>query len=369
MHNENIRLEELQAYQILDTAPEEALNELAELASLCCDVPISLITMIDKHRQWFKVNIGLDVNETTREAAFCRHALHNPKELLIVNDSLKDPRFINNPLVLGKPNIRFYAGAPLETPNGNVLGTLCVIDRKPRKLSANQKKVLQLLSKKAIDYLNARKTILEQKDKIATNAAKLKKLTNNVSGGIFQLKKSPGNNIKFEFISDGIKKLYPSISIKQWKKKPEIGFDMIHPDDLTKFKEHFKASFNKLTSLHYEYRVISKGENKWHTVNAKPEKLDDGSVVWYGSFQDITRHVECQVAMQQISFDISHVLREPVTSLLGLTAMITDAKDISKINVKEHVKHIQIVAKGMEAFTRNLNDIYEQKKQRISNCD
>ncbi len=367
MYNEKIRLEELESYQILDTAPEEALNELAQVASLCCNVPISLITMISKHRQWFKSNIGLDVSETTREAAFCQHALQKPKELLIVNDSLKDPRFVNNPLVVGKPNIRFYAGAPLETPNGHVLGTLCVIDRKPRELTANQKKILQILAKKAIDYLNTRKTMLEQKDKIATNAAKLKKLTDNISGGIFQLKRSPNGSIKFEFISDGMKKLYPSIRMKQWGENPEAGLDMIHPDDLPKFKEHCKASFEHLTPLYCEYRVLSNNKNKWHVVKAKPEQLADGSVVWYGSFEDITSHIEYQMAMEQISFDISHVLRGPVTSLLGLTSMIADDKYISKINMKEHVGYIQSVAKEMETFTRNLNGIYEQKKQRIVN--
>lgn len=163
MSSEDFRLKELNSYQILDSSPDNELDELTEIASLVCEVPISLITMIDENRQWFKSNKGLNVNETLRKDSFCQHTLHKPKEVLIITDSLKDERFKNNPLVEGAPNIRFYAGAPLETPNGNVLGTLCVIDSKPKNISEKQQRVLQILAKKAMDYLNTRKLIWHKK--------------------------------------------------------------------------------------------------------------------------------------------------------------------------------------------------------------
>ena len=114
--NEQNRLQELKSYKILDTLPEKELDELAEIASVICDTPISLVSFIDEKRQWFKARKGIEAQETPREDAFCQHTLQTPKEVLVVNDPLNDERFKNNPLVLGNPHIRFYAGAPLETP-------------------------------------------------------------------------------------------------------------------------------------------------------------------------------------------------------------------------------------------------------------
>lgn len=146
--NEYLRLQELESYHIMDTLPDNELDELVEIAAAILDTPISLISLVDSERQWFKVNKGLEARQTPRQDAFCQHALHNPKEVLVVEDPLTDERFRENPLVLGDPNIRFYAGAPLESPNGQVLGTLCVIDNKPRKISNQQKKLCSSLRKK-----------------------------------------------------------------------------------------------------------------------------------------------------------------------------------------------------------------------------
>ena len=123
--DESQRLNELYSYNLLDTAPEEELDELAKLASLICGTPISLISMVDKDRQWFKATYGLEITETPREDSFCRYLLGNDIPLLEINDALQDYRFENNPLVLGHPHIRYYAGAPLKTSNGNILGALC----------------------------------------------------------------------------------------------------------------------------------------------------------------------------------------------------------------------------------------------------
>ncbi len=217
MTDERSRLADISDYQILDNPPEKELDELAEIASLVCDVPISLITIVDQDRQWFKANKGLNVNQTARKDSFCQHALHSPEELLIVNDSHLDARFKDNILVTSDPNIRFYAGAPLVTPGGNTLGTLCVIDRKPRVITANQKSILRYLAKKALDYLNTRKLLIKQSNAIETSATKLKKLTNNVPGGIFQLKMTIAGKMTFEFISSGMKALHPRLTWRSGK--------------------------------------------------------------------------------------------------------------------------------------------------------
>jgi hypothetical protein len=365
MLKEKNRLDELFSYQILDTLPETELDELAEIASLICDLPISVISLIDKDRQWFKSNIGLDVAETKREDSFCQHTLHKPKEIFIVEDSLKDPLFKNNPLVIGKPYIRFYAGAPLETPNGNVLGTLCVIDIKPRTITENQKKALQILAKKAMDYLNVRKILIEQKNDIETSAERLKKITDNVPGGIFQMRMSTEGKLSFDFISEGMLKLHPAITLQQWEHSPDIGMTIIHPEDLDNFKNQLLESFQNLSILHIEYRVLTADKYIWHSVDGKPEKMDDGSVVWYGIFSNINNRIEYETYMEQISFDISHVLRRPVTTLLGLNYLIESEENITQSKLLEYVGYIKTVSVEMETFTRNLNEIYLKKKSMI----
>ena len=175
--NEQSRLKELYRYNILDTKPEVELDELAEIASIICNTPISLISMVDKKRTWHKSKYGFDVEEVLRGDSFCQHALHNSKEVLVVEDAQLDEKFSKSPFTKGNNAIRFYAGAPLVTPNGYVLGTLCVVDTQPKTISEVQKKALQILSKKAMEYLNSRKLILLQNSNIELNAHKLKKLT------------------------------------------------------------------------------------------------------------------------------------------------------------------------------------------------
>jgi GAF domain-containing protein len=154
--NEKKRLKVLWEYAILDTVPEAIFDDLTELAALICKAPIALITLVDEDRQWFKSKVGVSMNGTAREVSFCAHAIMQP-ELFIIPDATKDERFAQNPLVTSDPKVRFYAGAPLVTPDGYGLGTLCVLDKVPRELRLDQKQALRILARHIVSQLELRR--------------------------------------------------------------------------------------------------------------------------------------------------------------------------------------------------------------------
>src|SRR5579863_9840232 len=150
------RLKVLWQYEVLDTVPEELFDDLTELAARICEAPIALISLVDDKRQWFKSKVGLSLTETSRDISFCAYAM-TQEGLFIVPDATKDPRFAKNPLVTSDPKIRFYAGAPLITPDGHALGTLCVIDKVPRQLRPDQQQALRILSRHVMTQLELRR--------------------------------------------------------------------------------------------------------------------------------------------------------------------------------------------------------------------
>lgn len=161
--NEKARLASILHYDILDTRYEKDLDDLTSFTASLFKVPIALITIIDEKRQWFKSNYGLAIHETERSISFCQYTILG-NEILEVEDALKDERFTENPLVTGDPNIRFYCGAPLINEEGFAMGSLALIDKKPRKLTKNEKRTLLLLTRQVLNYfeLTMKKKELEK---------------------------------------------------------------------------------------------------------------------------------------------------------------------------------------------------------------
>ncbi|MFT6857022.1 MAG: signal transduction histidine kinase [Cyclobacteriaceae bacterium] len=157
---EQERLKDLASYTILDTLPETDYDDLTAIAAKICDTEISLISLIDDKRQWFKSHHGLAATETPKKYAFCAHAINDQENVFIVRDARTDERFHDNPLVTSDPNVIFYAGVPLISDNGLPLGTLCVIDHNPKSLSQSQIQSLKALGRQVMNILNLKKTQL-----------------------------------------------------------------------------------------------------------------------------------------------------------------------------------------------------------------
>ena len=256
--NEVARLDALAQYNILDTLPEEEFDRLTQLASIIFGVPTVLITLIDKDRQWFKSKIGLDAPETPRDISFCQYTI-NGESLFEIEDATKDERFLSNASVTDQPNIRFYAGYPLIDPDGYALGSLCLIDREARKLTADQRQCLTLLANEVVSQIVSRKKNAE-KDK-------LEKLFNLSIDMICVM----GN--------DGyLKKINPAFAItlgwtiEELLAKPFINF--LHPDDITRTINQIEKLKRGEKSIEFENRYITKnGDYVTISWTAAPDEI------------------------------------------------------------------------------------------------
>lgn len=156
--NESARLDALRAYDVLDTPAEQAFDDMTLLAAQILGTPMAMVSLVDADRQWFKSRLGTELKETPRDAAFCAHAIMEP-DLLVVPDARADARFADGALVTGDPQIRFYAGAPLVTPDGHALGTLCAVDREPHEMTVEQAEALRALARQTMVQLQLRRSL------------------------------------------------------------------------------------------------------------------------------------------------------------------------------------------------------------------
>jgi EAL domain-containing protein (putative c-di-GMP-specific phosphodiesterase class I) len=187
---ESERLDALRAYKVLDTPPEDAFDEIVRLAAAILGAPTAMVSLVDNQRQWFKAKTGCVSDQTSRDVAFCAHAIQS-NDVLVVPDATRDPRFADNPLVTGDPKIRFYAGAPLVTTDGHALGTLCVIDYVPRELSAEQRHALLAMSRHVTAQLELRRRLMEFAQSGAQRAQNIAPLQLALERNEFQLYYQP----------------------------------------------------------------------------------------------------------------------------------------------------------------------------------
>jgi len=249
--NEAERLKELHSLKLLDNLPDEDLGLITKLATDICGTEISLVTLIDSDTQVFKSKFGIKVEQTSRDVAFCAHAINTPDKMLIVNDATQDERFKNNPLVREDPNIAFYAGMPLSTKEGLALGTLCVLDSKPKVLSASQIESLKSLAKLVERLFESHRKSLDL-EKIHEQLKLHKDQTEEVAYTIAHDLKNPLDSIQ------------GFLELLQYESHASLG------EEAREYIEYAKQSTQKMTSLIYEILAFAKATSQCD----KKEKVD-----------------------------------------------------------------------------------------------
>lgn len=269
------RLAALHDHQILDTDPEASFDDLTQLAAYICGTPIALVSLVDQHRQWFKSRVGLQATETPLSVSFCAHAIANPEELLIVPDARQDERFANNPLVTSSPDIRFYAGTPLVTPEGYALGTLCIIDHVPRTLDPHQLESLRALGRQVSSQLELRLKLrhLQEAQAQLIHSEKMSALGRLVAGMAHEIN-NPINfihgNLKYlnRYALDLLKlvQFYQQAS-PQPQIVPEVDVDFL-AEDIPKLLKSIQVGTDRIRKIILSLRNFSRlDEADFKTVN------------------------------------------------------------------------------------------------------
>ncbi len=289
---EEQRLAALKAFEILDTSAEPSFDRIAQLAGDLFDVPIALVSLVDAERQWFKARVGLDACSTPRDISFCTHAIEmGERAVLVVEDALKDERFASNPLVTGAPHIRFYAGATLTTAGGHNLGTLCVIDTKPRSPSERELARLRKLAQIVVDEIE-----LAFAERQARKKQRLLELAENVSGaGYWRVDLGTGS---LDW-SDAVYEIH-GVTRETFDTGVDSAIDFYHPEDRAMVSANIDHAIATKQGFDFQLRLIRADGALRHVVSKAVCELNDSGEVsaLVGVFQDITDHIESLKAIE-----------------------------------------------------------------------
>ena len=361
------RIQELKLFNILDTEPEQELDELAQIAASIFDTPVALITFMDENRQWYKAKIGVKREEVPLKESFCQFLLDENIKNLVVEDPFVDNRFKDYPNVVCENGIKFYASVPLVSKLGNVLGSVCILDYKSRSdFSMTKLGALDLIARRLMLYIETRKLVYQQNQEIEFNAERLKKLTDLVPGAIFKLSIGKTGELKFVFLSEGINNLAPGISKEDLKKNPRKLLDFIAAESREKIEFLFKSSFKDLNLINFEYIYEGPTKNKlWHWMRARPERKSENEVIWYGIILDITQKVNHKEALEKMLFDISHVLRKPVANIKGIVDVLLE-EDLTSEERESYCAVIFSAVEELDGYIHQLNQEYFSLKSLLN---
>jgi PAS domain S-box-containing protein len=315
--SETQRIESLKSLNILDSLPENDFDQITKLASYICGTPIALISLVDNNRQWFKSKIGLEASETSRDVAFCGHAILQ-EDVFVVEDASKDERFFDNPLVHGNPHVKFYAGAPLLSPDGYPIGTLCVIDTHAKKMKPEQISALQSLSNQITRLLELRTQVYQLKESEVKLIFK-KTASENISEGLVS-QDIDGSIVDFNPAALEIL----GLSAAQLNGKTSFDPDWrAVKEDGSPFPGEAHPSIMALKTGQKQNNVImgvyaNSKKARWININAVPLFLNQSSTATHAvtSFADITEQFENKKKIQEKQNELTFILNS-IPHLIG----------------------------------------------------
>jgi two-component system cell cycle sensor histidine kinase/response regulator CckA len=401
--DERQRLLGLHKYEVLDTPPELAFDDLTLLAAHICGVPIAMVSLVDDNRQWFKSKVGVSLTETPRDVAFCAHTILHPNEVLEVKDAAADPRFTDNPMVTGEPHIRFYAGAPLVTPDGHAIGSLCVMDRQPRELTPDQLEALRALSRRAVAQLELRRqarelalqqgktnqmlALAEKSGRALLSVLEDEKLaTRNLreSEERFRQMIANGTDIIAMIDATGIIRFQSPSTERVLGHSPESMLgrrvaDYIHPDDLAKVGESIQRVLEareKSTPVEYRCRHSN---GTWRTLQSFGKMMrgaaDDKLVVVNSRDVTDSRALEEQLrqsqkmeAIGQLSGGVAHDFNNLLTVIKGHIGLLRAKGQITP-EITGAIQQIDDAANRAANLTRQLLTFSRQQVMETSDLN
>jgi signal transduction histidine kinase len=362
------RLAALRSLFILDTPPEERFDRLTRLAKRLFNVPIALISLVDANRQWFKSRQGLSVSETPRHISFCGHAILQD-EPLVIEDALLDPRFADNPLVTGKPHVRFYAGQPLLGPGNHKLGTLCIIDRQPRQMSPADLAALRDLAALAQEELNA--TELNQAYAVQrASEARIRAIMNSVVEALILVapdQRFLSVNRQFEELFgvpgeqvlgrrfDELQSLLEQVFAEPAKFVALVEQVFAEP---AKFVARVAGTSADANQQFTEIVAQRWPQPRELELFSTPVRSDGGEHLGrLYVFRDVTHERAVDRMKSELVSLVSHELRTPLTSIKGFTDLILDG-DAGEIN-DEQREYLEIVRQSGDRLTALVNDLLD----------